>query len=52
VTAALDCVKPAIARQCANDMSNDEQSRLAVTMEQYGIVVDSICRDNIDGNTV
>jgi len=50
VAPAVDCVNATIARQCENDMSPSEQSRLAVTMQQYGIVVDLICRDNVDGN--
>jgi len=45
----MDCMTSAIARECANDTEAYEQSQLAVTMEQFGIVLEHVCRDNVDG---
>ena len=51
VTAAMDCITPAVARECGpEDAEELESSGLTRRLQRYSISTDYICRDNIEGN--
>ena len=52
ITPAMDCITPAVARECGSEDAEElESSGLASRLERYSISTDYICRDNMDGNT-